>query len=55
MASTANVATKRDVDLLGIRIETRLTETKSELIRWVVGAGFLQTALIAVLLIKFVK
>lgn len=38
------MATKRD-----------LAETKADLIRWVVGAGFLQTALIAALLLKLVK
>ena len=32
-----------------------LAEIKSELIRWVVAAGFLQTALIIALLLKLVK
>ena len=41
-------ATKQDLQLA-------LAETKSELIRWVVGAGFLQTALITALLLKLVK
>ena len=50
-----DVATNRDVELMGFRIETRLAETKSELIRWAIGAGFLQTALIAALLLKIVK
>ena len=38
------MATKRD-----------LAETKAELVRWVIGAGFFQTALIAALLLKLVK
>jgi hypothetical protein len=43
-----DLATKQDLQL-------SLAETKSELIGWVVGAGFLQTALIAALLLKLVK
>lgn len=38
------MATKRD-----------LAETKAELVRWVVGAGFLQTALICALLLRLIK
>jgi len=42
---------------LGFKRELKLTElkmaeTKSELIRWIVGAGFLQTALMTALLLK---
>jgi len=51
----ADVATNRDIELLGSRIETKLAETRSELIRWVVGAGFLQTALIAALMLKLLN
>lgn len=58
----AEVATKRDVEELRLemksveaRLEVKIAETKSELIRWVVGAGFLQTALIAALLLKLIK
>ncbi len=36
-------------------IELKVAEVKAELIRWVVGAGFLQTALIAALLLKLIK
>ncbi len=43
-----DLATKQDLQLA-------LAETKSELIRWVVGAGFLQTVLITALLLKLVK
>lgn len=32
-----------------------LAETKAEPVRWVVGAGFLQTVLIAALLTKLIK
>jgi len=34
-----------------------MSENKAELVRWIVGAGFLQTALIAVaaLLLKLIK
>lgn len=32
--------------------EVKLAETKSELIRWIVSVGLLQTALITALLIK---
>jgi hypothetical protein len=46
-----DLATKYDIR----ELEVKLAETKSELIRWVVGAGFLQTALIAALLIKLIK
>ena len=60
--SDAEVATRRDVEELRLemknveaRLEGKLAETKSELIRWVVGAGFLQTALIAALLLKLIK
>jgi hypothetical protein len=53
--SDAEVATRRDIQELRLEIELKLAETKSELIRWVVGAGFLQTALIAALLLKLIK
>lgn len=58
----AEVATKRDVELIRndlreteLKLEVKLAETKSDLVRWVVGAGFLQTALITALLIKLIK
>lgn len=52
----AEVATRHDdIEELRLELELKLSETKSELIRWVVGAGFLQTALIAALLLKLVK
>ena len=45
-------ATKQDVRESELKIELKIAETKAELVRWIVGAGFLQTALIAALLIK---
>ncbi len=54
-----DLATKRDLKELEFRLESRIkdtelkiVETKAELVRWVVGVGVLQTALIAALLIK---
>lgn len=47
-AKASDMATKADVQ----NLELKIAETKTELIRWVVGAGFLQTALITALLLK---
>ena len=49
-----DLSTKFDIELLRAEMRTELAETKSDLIRWVVGVGVLQTALIAALLIKLV-
>jgi hypothetical protein len=43
---------KRDNELLRAEMKRDMAETKAELIRWIIGAGFLQTALITALLIK---
>lgn len=43
---------KRDIKELELKQDVKLAETKSELIRWVVGVGLLQTTLIAALLLK---
>jgi hypothetical protein len=45
-------ATKQDVRESELKLELKIAETKAELVRWIVGAVFLQTALIAALLIK---
>ncbi len=45
------LATKTDIK----ELEVKIVEIKAELIRWVVAAGFLQTALIAALLLKSMK
>ena len=54
-----DLATKRDLKELELRLEARIKDTelkivesKAELVRWVVGVGILQTALIAALLVK---
>jgi hypothetical protein len=53
------LATKQDIKELELKIEVLraeskrdMAETKAELIRWIIGAGFLQTALITALLLK---
>lgn len=46
------VALKRDLREFEMRLELELTKTKAELIRWVVGVGMLQTAIITALLLK---
>jgi hypothetical protein len=51
----AEVATKSDIRELELKFEARMSETKAELVRWIVGAGFLQTALIAALFMKLIK
>ena len=48
------VTLKRDIELLRAEMKQSLAETKAEIIRWTVGAGVLQTALIAALLLKLV-
>ncbi|MFZ2727171.1 MAG: DUF1640 domain-containing protein [Methylococcaceae bacterium] len=58
-----NIATKRDLRELELRLESKIkdidlkiAETKTDLQRWIVtvvfGVGILQTAIIAVLLLK---
>ncbi len=51
----AEVATKADIRELELKFEARMSENKAELVRWIVGAGFLQTVLIAALLMKLIK
>ncbi len=45
-------ATRQDVRESELKLELKIAETKAELVRWIVGAGFLQTALITALLLK---
>jgi hypothetical protein len=54
-----NIATKRDLRELELKLENRIKDvelkieqSKSELVRWVIGAGFLQVALIAGLILR---
>ena len=42
-----DLATKRDLREMELRLELKIAENKSELIRWVVGVGLLQTTIIA--------
>lgn len=51
----AEIVTKQDLREMELRQEVKLAEIKSDLIRWVVAAGFLQTALISALLLKLIK
>ena len=47
-----NLASKRDIRELELRLELKIAETKSELIRWVVGVGLLQITIIAGLMFR---
>ena len=58
-AHFTELASKHDIRELELKIELvraelkrDMAETKAELIRWIIGAGFLQTALITALLLK---
>ena len=60
--ASSELATKNDLEVVKLElkrdIETvrkEIAETKAELVRWIVGAGFLQTVLIAALLLKLIK
>ena len=60
--ASSEIVSKNDLEVVKLElkrdIETvrkEIAETKAELIRWVIGAGFLQTALIAALLLKITK
>lgn len=46
------LASKQDLKETELRLELKIAETKSDLIRWIVGTGLLQTALITALLLK---
>jgi hypothetical protein len=46
-----DLASKRDIKDL----EVKLAETRADLIRWVVGVGFLQITLITALLLKLIS
>lgn len=61
--STINLATKRDLRELELKLDARFKElelkvakdiakSKAKLIRWVVGVGLLQTTIITALIIK---
>ncbi|TAN50520.1 MAG: DUF1640 domain-containing protein [Methylococcaceae bacterium] len=46
---------KKDIEVLRAETRQNIAETKAELIRWVVGAGLLQTALITGVLLKVAR
>lgn len=59
MAKIEELATKRDLKELELKLESRIkdtelkiVETKAELIRWVVGVGLLQITIIAGLMMR---
>ncbi len=43
---------KHDLREVELKLELKISETKAELVRWVIGVGLLQTALITALLLK---
>lgn len=45
---------RKDVAVIKAELEVKIAEAKGELIRWVVGVGMLQTAMIAALLMKLI-
>jgi hypothetical protein len=47
-----DLVTKRDLKEVQLEFKRDIAETKAELIRWVVGVGVLQSALITALLMK---
>lgn len=54
--ASADLATKTDLQqglaTIEAKLEVKIAETKGDLIRWVVGVGMLQTALIAAMMLK---
>jgi hypothetical protein len=51
----AQPATETLLEMVKLEIKRDIAETKSELTRWIISAGVLQTALIAGLLLKLMK
>ena len=43
---------KRDIKELELKNDAKLSETKAELVRWLVGVGLLQITIITALLLK---
>ncbi len=48
----AGAATRQDLREMELTLELKISETKAELVRWVIGVGLLQTTLITALLLK---
>lgn len=58
MAKIEELATKSDIKELELQIksvELKISETKADLIRWVVGVGLLQTTLVIGLILKTIS
>jgi NADH/NAD ratio-sensing transcriptional regulator Rex len=49
-----SLATKRDLDVKIAETKAEISETKAELVKWVVSVGVLQTAIISALLMKLI-
>jgi regulator of protease activity HflC (stomatin/prohibitin superfamily) len=47
-----DLATKRDLKEMELKLQKEIAETKADLIRWVVGVGLLQITIIAGLLLR---
>ena len=41
----AELATNRDIKEIELRLEARISESKSEIIKWMIGVSFAQIAL----------
>ncbi len=54
-SGVTDLATKQDIDLLRAELKRDVAELKTELIRWVVGVGILQTTLIVGILARLAK
>ena len=57
-----NITTKRDLRELELTLENKIKDvelkieqSKAELVRWVIGAGFFQVALIAGLILRLTE
>lgn len=54
-SGVTDLATKQDIELLRAELKRDAAEMKTELIRWVVGVGILQTTLIVGILARLAK
>lgn len=51
---SSRLATKQDIENLRLEVKALVSDSKADLVRWVVGVGLLQMALIAGLVLKLV-
>ena len=49
------LATKGDLREMELRLDARFSESKAEIIKWVVGLIFMQTGIITAILMKLIK